>query len=243
MGISGKVLDQVGSGVKVRGAKYFRQGGVRIIQGSGQKVMARVSGTQVYDVLLNACDFDELEFSCTCPYYFSYYEPCKHIWATLLASDQAGHLEALSRSSSIDMVPADDPDDDFLDDDEGDDDEDAFFKDEADDDDFLLGMPGAAARIVKSKGDRRDSERTWHSHLRNIQHGQDLFHSFEKEPLAQNTESELIYVVNRKRTFDKQLLVVELYSRTRKSNGTWGKPRRFNASIPALKEHPDPADR
>jgi superfamily II DNA or RNA helicase len=76
-----------------RGQNYFREGRVRIIQGSADNVEAEVRGSfDRYSVDLE-WDGDELSTWCDCPAFDS--GPCKHIWATILAADQKGYMSAV----------------------------------------------------------------------------------------------------------------------------------------------------
>ena len=82
-------------GVRSRGASYFRSGAVRLLVGSASEVEARVRGSRVYDVGI-AWDSGMLILFCDCPYFDSGL-PCKHLWATILASDAKGCLTSMTR--------------------------------------------------------------------------------------------------------------------------------------------------
>ena len=45
-------------------------------------------GTRLYDVSLTLDD-DRLIVDCACPFFQQSIEPCKHIWAAILAADRA----------------------------------------------------------------------------------------------------------------------------------------------------------
>src|SRR5579863_2700191 len=81
--------------VRSRGVSYFRSGAVRLLVGSATEVEARVRGSRVYDVGI-AWDAGMLILFCDCPYFDSG-EPCKHLWATILASDAKECLTAMTR--------------------------------------------------------------------------------------------------------------------------------------------------
>ena len=68
-----------------RGESYFRSGRVSAIQADSETFSASVRGTQRYDVSLQLDD-DRLIVKCTCPYFERSIEPCKHIWAAILAA-------------------------------------------------------------------------------------------------------------------------------------------------------------
>src|ERR1039457_5899517 len=82
-------------GVRSRGASYYRSGAVRLQVGSASEVEARVRGSRVYDVGI-AWGRGMLVLFCDCPYFESG-EPCKHLWATILASDAKDCLGAMTR--------------------------------------------------------------------------------------------------------------------------------------------------
>jgi uncharacterized Zn finger protein len=81
--------------VRSRGASYYRSGAVRIQSGSASEVEARVRGSRVYDVEIS-WDGAMLTLFCDCPYFESG-GPCKHLWATILASDAKDCLGAMTR--------------------------------------------------------------------------------------------------------------------------------------------------
>ena len=213
-----------------QGALCFYRGSVTITYGSTHSVISTVSGKGIYEVSLETLGSSGLDFSCTCSDYERYQVPCKHVWATLLAADRDGYLGVLSRSSSIDLFPLAGSEDDFWD---------RFPTNGVD---GLGGPPAHLSRIVKPKGGRRESGPTWRNHLLDLQSSQDSGGHHRKESLFRDTEYELIYVVNRERTVEENLLVVEIFKRTRKKNGEWGKSRRVDASISMLEKHTDPAD-
>ncbi|HLK62692.1 MAG TPA: DEAD/DEAH box helicase [Bryobacteraceae bacterium] len=77
-------------GVRSRGASYFRSGAVQIRSGSEAEVDARVRGTRVYDVAIT-WDGRLMTLFCDCP-HFAQGAPCKHLWATILASDAKDYI-------------------------------------------------------------------------------------------------------------------------------------------------------
>src|ERR1043165_7134081 len=78
--------------IRGRGADYYHSGAVRIEKASDTHVKARVSGARDYEVEIE-CTRKELSLWCDCPYFDST-GPCKHVWATILAAEAAGHLSA-----------------------------------------------------------------------------------------------------------------------------------------------------
>jgi uncharacterized Zn finger protein len=95
--------------VRLRGADYFQEAKVRITNGSDWKVYARVRGSRTYRVDLEIRG-DELIVNCDCPHFER--EPCKHLWATILAAEEKGYLRGDGSHGPLEMV-ADFDDDDF----------------------------------------------------------------------------------------------------------------------------------
>ena len=70
-----------------RGDAYFRAGRVFKLESSAAGFRAIVEGSAAYTVTL-ALERNQLEVSCTCPYFSGSFDACKHIWATILAADR-----------------------------------------------------------------------------------------------------------------------------------------------------------
>src|SRR6185369_12569056 len=85
-----------GDAVRKRGAEYFAQGHVRILSSETRTIVAEVRGARRYRVSLARLD-DAIVVQCECPYIANYAEPCKHIWAAMLAADQQGLLRGPAR--------------------------------------------------------------------------------------------------------------------------------------------------
>src|SRR5712691_11507375 len=79
-----------------KGAAYYRRGAVRLVHGNDRSVEAVVQGTARYNVFI---DIEENSFKvrCSCPWFEDTRSACKHIWATMLAADAAGHLESAAQ--------------------------------------------------------------------------------------------------------------------------------------------------
>ncbi|HEU5118810.1 MAG TPA: SWIM zinc finger family protein, partial [Isosphaeraceae bacterium] len=94
MGIAQKVSRDFADGVRARGQSYFAKGKVAITSARpGEIVVAKVRGTEPYKVKLRMRN-GRLHASCTCPFFGPQGEPCKHIWATILAADSEALLNA-----------------------------------------------------------------------------------------------------------------------------------------------------
>ncbi|MBX6312852.1 MAG: SWIM zinc finger family protein, partial [Isosphaeraceae bacterium] len=94
MGIAQKVSRHFAEGVRARGQSYFAKGRVAITSAkAGEIVAAKVRGSETYRVKLRIRG-GRLHASCTCPYFGPEGEPCKHLWATILAADARSLLQA-----------------------------------------------------------------------------------------------------------------------------------------------------
>src|SRR5215475_10721824 len=90
------------SAVRSRGSDYFQEGRVKIRNGSNWDVFAQVRGSRLYRVDLSIED-NELVVSCDCPHFER--EPCKHLWATILAVEGKGYLRGGgARRGPLEMV-------------------------------------------------------------------------------------------------------------------------------------------
>jgi superfamily II DNA or RNA helicase len=73
---------------RMRGESYFLDGRVSTVRSDSGRFIATVRGSRTYDTALTL-DGDRLIVDCTCPYFEDSLEPCKHIWAAILAADRA----------------------------------------------------------------------------------------------------------------------------------------------------------
>src|SRR3954466_10213636 len=72
--------------VRERGRQYFQTGKVQIVSAGPEEVEAVVSGGEEYRVSLRREEANVWVF-CSCA-FFEGGEPCKHVWATVLAADE-----------------------------------------------------------------------------------------------------------------------------------------------------------
>jgi len=91
IGIAQKIAREFSEGVRSRGQSYFAKNRVAITASSPGEVVARVRGTAKYRVRLRLRG-DRLVATCSCPYFSPFGDPCKHLWATVLAADARGLL-------------------------------------------------------------------------------------------------------------------------------------------------------
>ena len=95
VGFAQKIAREFHDAVRSRGQSYFVKNRVAITASSPGEVVARVKGTAKYRVRLRLRG-DRLVATCSCPYFSPFGDPCKHLWATILAADARGLLPGAS---------------------------------------------------------------------------------------------------------------------------------------------------
>lgn len=110
--------------VRQRGENYYRAKKIWVDHIDEQSVQTLVKGSSTYNVELRL-EGNSLHASCDCPFFYDH-GPCKHLWATILAADEADALGAVRNVRSLEFVL--DDEDGYYDDepDEDEDDEDAW---------------------------------------------------------------------------------------------------------------------
>ena len=218
---------QVGAKVRRRGAEYFLHGYVRLTAGNGEAVEATVAGTNPYSVRLSR-DAAALRVSCTCPYFADRAEPCKHVWATILAAAAKGHLR------SADGAPR------WIEVEER----------------AKKNGNGSAARHphphqhpsrrrtfvapARPNGPRPESRPDQRPDWRRLVESLD---EPTGERPAPGEEMEILYVVDAPATMAGGDLTIELLERSRRSGGSWRKLRPASIRHRSITSLPDPADR
>src|SRR3984957_15220340 len=86
--------------IRERGYQYFSQQRVWIRYGSSSELGAQVRGSQPYRVMLQWTG-SQLAVLCECPYFVDQAKPCKHLWAAVLAADEAKHLSDAASSTRL----------------------------------------------------------------------------------------------------------------------------------------------
>jgi superfamily II DNA or RNA helicase len=240
-----------------RGESYFRSGRVSVIQSDSERFSASVRGTQRYDVSLQLDD-DRLIVKCTCPYFEGSIEPCKHIWATILAADQARRFHVPS-DLSLDF------DDDPTDAADLDDSDDGLLDEEVTPDLRESGVrPGvrrfsaAQRRAIADRMKPYWSERrrrvapisrpvppprpapppAWQRFLSHVTPSQS-----DVVPARALHTGELIYVLDLARSAMAGGLLIELLTRERKKSGDWAKPKTLTITRRDVALLPDERDR
>ena len=219
--------------IRSRGDDYFQEGRVKITNGSAWEVCARVRGKRTYRVNLEI-NGDELVVRCDCPHFER--EPCKHLWATILAVEEKGYLRGDGAKGPLLMIPDlnDDDFDDYIAGDFHDDDDDEWPNDKYDQP--LRNVVNAFGG-GRSKGKRP----SWKEQLTAL--GLDdraiLAGAGEEWPPTRR----IIYVVDVQATLESQHLILDTLLQDPKQNGEWGKPRRQRIPRWQITSLPDADDR
>jgi len=105
--LTARLFNQVDRAAQERGRRYFLHGAVNFIEGTAWTMHAAVQGTRLYDVQV-ATENHHVNASCSCPFFERVQEPCKHVWAALLAAERSGFLSGLNSMAAPHLrgVPA-----------------------------------------------------------------------------------------------------------------------------------------
>jgi superfamily II DNA or RNA helicase len=216
------------TGVRRRGADYFRGGRVRLGSGSAAHVLASVRGSSRYQIELRREDAT-IHASCTCPYFDV--GMCKHIWAVLLAVDARRLLEGDGGDDGVRLVEAAGHDGD-------DDDTDALGFGEDDeldpDGDPVPGgshakqrlawasLAGFAPRLAASGAGRKRKAKSsdWRERLAALEPRMQVLAGTDWLPTR-----ELLYVIDVAGSRGRRTLHLEIFTRDLKKDGTPGKPK------------------
>jgi superfamily II DNA or RNA helicase len=229
MALTKKFADEFTHNAQHEGAKIFYAGGVKFEDRLPDQIEAVVQGGRPYSVFLGR-EKGLVRYSCDCPYYDSTGDPCKHVWATLLAAEQKGYTQQWETDRRLDLVPEDDL--------AGDD---------------LISEPGpargngAATRTLtgparrRNGSSRRANAAEWKKSLANLR---DAMHARGPHLRADWPPGrEVLYVIDAPRTLEGHGLTVEVDYRERRKDGNWGKPKKQAITAEEIASLPDPRDR
>jgi hypothetical protein len=197
--LSDHLFQQVRKATRQKGVGYFVRHRVLILDGSPSEVKASVKGRNDYDVSLVYTD-GVIKMSCNCPFFQSTLDPCKHVWATILAAERKGFLSAAAGRSDIRFRLADDA--------------------------RQQPRPGASANGVHAA--RPQYLTSWMKILQQVARAAEeetLYAQANAKKIAWNGDRELVYVVDLTGTVAHNHLIIETPSRERKKDGGWSKPR------------------
>ena len=200
--------------VRQRGAGYIKQVGGMLGGISG--VTAEVRGSEDYDVNLRLAA-DELQVSCTCPYFFDRGAVCKHIWVVALAATGRGWFSNLRENLGVTVdLDGGEFDDGLMDE--------------------FPAIPIPVARPPGARASQRRPE-AWESVLASVIPA-------PRPPIAAVLPgAELLYVILAPLQATLDELPLHLERRERKRDGRWGKPQPARLTSDMLGTLPDPEDR
>ena len=196
-----------------RGEAYFHDGRVTPLRSDATTFIAAVRGTHTYEVSL-LLDEDRLVVECSCPYFEGSREPCKHVWAAILAADAA----------RVFQVPLD-----LWLDSDGTDIDDELAPPHDDLQRTLLAPPVPPPRASATPD--------WQMFLSRVGPAPDV-HSPRALPTG-----ELIYLLDLTRSATAGGVLVELMTRERKKSGEWSKPKASTLNRGDIARLPDARDR
>jgi superfamily II DNA or RNA helicase len=218
MSIVNALASQVTRNVQHRGRDYFERGAVDIHTTGPDLIEAEVWGTEDYLVSLRRLERG-IGVSCSCPYYADRQTPCKHVWATLLAAEDHGHMASWNDGRPLALLADEEP---RLD---GDDDLDL-------DDD--LGDRGHVLQFP----DRAQRPHGWRQQLRDLEDDSEGL----REPAVWPSTREILYIFDAEATLTGRGLILEIATRERRKDGQWGKSRARGISQAQIPTVPDPRD-
>jgi len=216
--------------IRERGYQYFWQKRVRIEEGSASELRANVRGSEEYSVLLQWTG-EMLAVFCDCAFFIENDQPCKHLWAALLAADAKQYLSSVAKvksplldtnailEQSLDQSLKQSIDQNPL----------AIY-------DRLLDLPKP-----KPAPPRPPQPAAWKKQLSGILQA--------PEPVAQSTHgswpagAELIYLVDIAASRTAKALVLSVETREVKKNGGWKVSRPLNMRRGNLPSLPSAVDR
>jgi superfamily II DNA or RNA helicase len=214
----------VPSGSVNKGRNYFRSGAVRIGKASADRVEATVSGGGRYSVVLYLEMEDEIVVaSCTCPHYEDM-NLCKHIWATVLASESNGHLKQIEEMAEP-SIETEIEHDDSADDVAATDSEDWLDEDGEDREFYRPPRYRHESRLTPPAGKASKVE-AWKQHLTSLRATIPT-----QIPMGTVAKRRIIYVADVSQSLSAGGLVVQAVASRLKKNGEWGKPAFQESSI------------
>jgi superfamily II DNA or RNA helicase len=229
--LAADLIPFVSKTIRERGRGYYVARRVTVVEGDAWHVDATVRGSRSYDVMLLR-KRDAIEAWCSCPYCESYFTPCKHIWATLLAAEAAGHLQGDGRKTELRLKLVAPDDEDDLEDEEW----------------YETPRPSPtfrprndSARSKPRSRPPRPTTQAWKEILSRLHSTTDKTPAVGSAALPPGHE--IVYVVDIPVCLAGNALVLEVATRNRKKDGEWSKPKSRRFALSEIAHLPEPADR
>jgi len=216
MNLATLLSDQFEPSVRNRGKIYYWQSRVRIRRGSETGVQATVRGSRPYDVNLDFAN-GTLSMNCDCEFFDSG-NPCKHLWATVLAADAKGYLVQARGTPKVVAEP-------FL-----------VSEPAADQTSGGLHTPFLVPQPIELPPPPHSKVPAWKTDLDRIVGSTLLEPAIEAWP----AKRELVYVVDVPASKTAQILVLALGTHDRKLDGGWSAFTPLNLKREQLSRLPSP---
>lgn len=226
-----KLGRQISQKIKLRGKEYFERNAVKIIFADEEFVSSQVSGSKEYTVDLER-EREDLVFSCDCPYFEDHFEACKHVWAVLLEMEKQGFIKAWGEKVPSNLVPT--SSDEFFFDQELDD-----FEFEEDENEPALISPLGKKHRPSEKHLTQQPPNSWQQLLSKITWPREMEGRAPFWPKGR----EILYILEKSRSFSDKSLVIQVDVHDRKKNGEWRKSKPLAMSQDAFSDLPDSTDR
>ncbi len=233
MTLSMEVAGQVPGQIQRKGRSYFQSRAVRILDGAEDYVDAEVRGSSLYEVGLFRKG-QKLQVGCSCPYFQQNLDVCKHIWATLLATDDQGYLQGAGRSARRGHLTLE-PDETYIDDYSPEDN----YDDEGEEA-WEEPRPPVRLSSPRKKKRKKAPAPSWKKQLSALRQSAD---NHDEGASTWPADREIFYIVDQAATMEGKGLVLEIASREKKQNGDWAKPKARRVEKEDIPHLPDAGDR
>lgn len=195
MPVASRLAPHFALSIREYGYDYFRRKLVRIKRGTASELYAEVRGGQKYEVILTWTN-GKVALFCGCLYFTDRGEPCKHLWAAILAADADGYLGDLAATASVPPLDLD-----------------SFRTEQGEQDQAAMGP----LRVLHASL-RTPPPKSWKKQL------EYLFESMQTDRLICNawpSDAEVLYVIDPIRSDSNREFSLWLYFREPRKSGGW----------------------
>jgi superfamily II DNA or RNA helicase len=240
MSLLTKVIDQVDPQVRKEGGRIRSRGDVRILEHDGDSVSASVFAGKTHGVVL-AREKGQVVYLCDCSDYKDTFDPCKHVWATMMEAEAAGYLAGWERGGSVYLIS----EDEFNEDNDSD-----LDLDEGEGEELAAGSaPVTAAQKIATRlaqmqpaPPKKQPEPDWRRGFTLLRQSMAKGPSPTPAGNAWPPGKQLLYVIDVQQTLAGDGLTIELMSREPKKDGQFSKPRREALGVEDADRLPDSRD-
>jgi len=240
MSLLTKVIDWVDPQVRKEGGRIRSRGDVRILEHDSDSVSASVFAGKTHGVVL-AREPGQVVYVCDCNDYKDSFDPCKHIWATMMEAEAAGYLAGWERGGPIELISEDEYNEDNgldLDPDEGEGEE------------LAAGSaPVTAAQKIATRlaqmqpaPAKKQPEPDWRRGFSMLRQSMAKGHVPTPAGNVWPAGKQLVYVIDVQQTLAGDGLTIELMSREPRKDGQLSKPKREAVGVEDADRLPDARD-